>query len=206
MGKRYDSPSIEKQKNGVKSPLYTRHFGGSMAPLLWNYDLLEIASTREIRKGDIVLFKTTDEEVWIAHRVIKIEKGRIHTKGDNNGMEDEKTLRADEIGGVVTARWRRGKRRVIYGGRLGNLQYKLSRFYSKFRGFLRRIFGSLALPASLQTITTQLLPRPREVLFHKNNRIKKMLYLGRTPIGSYSEVRHAWQIRFPYRLFYERRH
>jgi len=175
-----------------------------MAPLLWNFDLLEISFPKQIRRGDIVLFKTSDGEAWIAHRVIKIENGRIHTKGDNNGMEDEKTLRADEIGGVVTARWRRGKRRVIHGGRLGNLQYKLSWFCSKFRGFLRRIFGSLALPASLRTMTMRLLPRPRKVLFHKNNQTKKMLYLGRIPIGSYSEARHAWQIRFPYRIFYRK--
>ena len=182
-------------------PKYTHHFGDSMSPHLQNRDILEIKSTPSLKKGDIVLFKAGDDESWVAHRIIMIEGNKIWTKGDNNLRTDDRPLRFEDIAGIVTARWRHGKRFRIHRGRRGQWQCYQYRFFWRFRNLMRRTLGNIRMPALAQPLIERILPPPREISFTKQGRRKRTLYLGKTYIGSYSERRQMWQIRFPYRIF-----
>ncbi len=189
--------------NRINPPLHTHHFCGSMLPLLQNRDILDIAPAKKIQRGDIVLFSNEDNLQWIAHRVIKIEKETIATKGDNNPSADERTLYLDNIAGVVTARWRNGKQLKIHRGYAGILQYQLYFIYFSLRSKTATTLGQLSLPLTIRNISKRLLPSPREVVFYKNEQEKKALYFGQIHIGTYSKQHKRWQIRFPWRLVYD---
>lgn len=58
--------------------------GQSMWPWIKEGDILiiEKISYDEIKPGDVVVYKERNEEIWIAHRVLKITKDFLITRGD----------------------------------------------------------------------------------------------------------------------------
>lgn len=82
--------------------------GMSMYPLLrQNKDLLVIHKPdRELKKYDIVLFKSADR--YVLHRIIKIEGDMITTAGDHNTFKD-RSIHKDQILGILTSIVRDGK-------------------------------------------------------------------------------------------------
>lgn len=178
-----------------------------MSPLLVDYDFLDIVAKKQIEGGDIVLFKAKNptEEEWIVHRITIIKDKRVYTKGDNNPTIDDESLQYDEIAGIVTARWRNGKKLTIYRGKKGIIQYRLYIIYFRVRKILRAGTGKLVLPGQLKSAMRKILPKPKEVCFSREYGHAKTLYLGSVHIGTYSERNRCWQIRFPYRLIYDYR-
>lgn len=178
-----------------------------MFPLLADYDFLDIATAEKIQAGDIILCESDDpmDDEWIAHRIVKIKDEKIYTKGDGNPIIDDGSLHHNAIMGIVTARWRNGKKLRIYRGRKGMIQYHLYVIYFQTRKVLKVIADRLILPKILSSGIRTLLPMPKEVYFTKEHRQNKALYIGRIHIGTYSERNKCWHIRFPYRLIYDYR-
>jgi hypothetical protein len=174
-----------------------------MYPLLQSKDILEIKQTRHIKKGDIVLYAGDEKGRWIAHRVADIQNSRVYTKGDHNVEMDTATLSREEIIGIVTTRWRNGKSMKIYHGYAGIMQYYVYKNYMSIRKYTAQILRKLPLPAFLQKKLRQILPVPKEAIFLKNGRKKKVLFVGRFSIGTYSDYHKKWQIRFPWYLIYD---
>lgn len=186
-------------------PKYTYHFGASMFPLLADYDFLDITVAEKLLIGDIILYESDesmDADEWIAHRIVKIKDEKIYTKGDNNPTIDDGNLHHDEIMGIVTARWRNGKKLKIYRGKKGMIQYRLYMIYFRARKILKVITNTLILPKRFRSTVRALFPKPKEIYFTREYRRTKALYLGKIRIGTYSERNKCWQIRFPYRLIY----
>lgn len=183
---------------------YTHHFGESMAPILVNRDILVVTREKQVKRGDIILFISSDqdEEEWVAHRIVAIRDGKVFTKGDNNPAIDDRSIHLDEIAGIVTSRWRNGKKLTIFRGRKGVVQYYFYTVYYHVRKVLGASIGKLVLPARLQSALRKVLPAPKEVHFARESRQIKALYLGNIHIGTYSEQNKCWQIRFPYRIIY----
>lgn len=76
----------------------------SMKPKLNIYDLaidIKVSKDNDIKKGDIITFKTISNSQTITHRVIDIietEDGKLYkTKGDNNNEADEDLITIDNI-------------------------------------------------------------------------------------------------------------
>jgi signal peptidase I len=180
----------------------THHFGKSMFPLLQNKDLLEVDKTSNISIGDIVLFSDKENETWIAHRVIKIQNNCMYTKGDNNQKQDDGYINKEKVLGVVTACWRNGKCIRIYRGNAGIVQYRVYKNYMHIRKNMAQIFRKFSLPVLLKQRLRQILPVPKEAVFFKNGTEKKILYIGKIPIGTYSDHHQQWQIRFPWYVLY----
>jgi len=155
----------------------THHFGNSMFPLLQNRDMLEFKETDQYRVGDIVLFESSDKK-WIVHRILKVREEFFYTKGDNNLKSDNTLLRNDNILGIVTARWRNGRRLKIARGYLGVLQYQLYVGYFHFRRTVVKIIGQYFLLSKIRNRLEAILPTPTEVMFLKNDKKQKTLYLG----------------------------
>lgn len=72
---------------------------GSMSPTMEKGDIVIIKIGDEIREKDIITYKK--ENVFITHRIEKINEDSIIAKGDRNNTEDEPIKRDDIIGRVV---------------------------------------------------------------------------------------------------------
>ena len=87
---------------------YTNYFGyttfnitsGSMEPTIYVDDYVIVKlNNKNIKKGDIITFKTNN--TIITHRIVKIDKDTITTRGDNNNVDD-KPIKRNEVIGKVT--------------------------------------------------------------------------------------------------------
>lgn len=57
----------------------------------------------KLKTGDIITFKIRDGEstMRVTHRIIKIQDGKIYTKGDNNPDRDPWSVMKDQVEGRV---------------------------------------------------------------------------------------------------------
>ena len=83
--------------------------GNSMRPFIrGNIDTLLLSPPTTFRKGDIVLAKTENDS-YLVHRIIKINKSSLLLAGDNNLYQQEKCDKTN-IFGTVNALIRNGKK------------------------------------------------------------------------------------------------
>ena len=92
----------------VQKKDYVSYFGyttfnitsGSMEPTIYVDDYVFVKlNNKNIKKGDIITFKTND--TIITHRIVKIDKDTITTRGDNNNVDDNPIKRNEVIGKVI---------------------------------------------------------------------------------------------------------
>lgn len=72
---------------------------GSMSPTIEKGDFVIIKIGDEIKEKDIITYKKNN--VFITHRIEKINNDSIVTKGDNNNAEDEPIKKTDVIGKAI---------------------------------------------------------------------------------------------------------
>lgn len=73
---------------------------GSMEPYLKKNDIIIVEQKKQYKINDVVTFNNQYNEI-ITHRIIKMNKKEIITKGDANNTEDDKTLLKNVIGKVI---------------------------------------------------------------------------------------------------------
>lgn len=111
-------------KEGIRMPIAVFTSGISMWPLLRaheDYAVMEY-STRELKKGDIVVFHRTDGKE-VAHRLCWMDETSLQTIGDNCDAPDAKFPRSS-VAGIVTA--------VCHKGRTIQVDTKFWRLYGLF--------------------------------------------------------------------------
>jgi SynChlorMet cassette protein ScmC len=189
--------------------------GTSMSPTLLEPELLQVEpyGKRRVLPGDVVCFKSPEEDQTVVHRVVDIERrktadGRpqkdIRTRGDNNTADDPWVLQPADIIGRVTAAQCGTRCRAIPGGwqgLLGLRSVRLGRAIRMCAGFVpHRLYCFVIglgpfdrlLPPSL---------RPRLVRFEAHYRVFLKLQVGRLTVGQYDDRREVWRIKRPFRLF-----
>ncbi len=120
--------------------------GWSMFPAIRDGDILKVEPVKgkEIRLGDVILYRTADERMAV-HRAIKKffqnDKLVLVTKGDSNTSKKEEVL-LDEVLGRVKALERNGRRISLDHG-LGKLMCIFYAGISPFIRGLRQIGGRL---------------------------------------------------------------
>lgn len=72
---------------------------GSMQPKIKVGDVVIIKNSNNYNVNDIITFK--DEDSYITHRIIKINNGKITTKGDFNNKKDDKIIKTKDVVGKV---------------------------------------------------------------------------------------------------------
>lgn len=83
----------------------TNHIGiykvmtGSMEPNIHVGDYLLVIKSKEYKEKDIVTFKK--DGYYITHRIIKINKETVITKGDANNVADEEINKSDIVGKYI---------------------------------------------------------------------------------------------------------
>ncbi|MBF0498877.1 MAG: S26 family signal peptidase [Candidatus Riflebacteria bacterium] len=186
------------------------YIGPSMNPTLWESELIEVEpyGNSPLQVGDVVFFQHPESGKLIVHRIIRISRLGISTRGDNNGQKDSFLLQPANIKGHVVAAWRGQRRRIITGGNQGRLARRWIRLQW---AFVRRM-SSLIRPfyniISSQTPIVRLLSasfQPKVVVFHTNNSDQYRVMLGRQVIGRYDNQKDQWHIQRPFRVLVDER-
>jgi SynChlorMet cassette protein ScmC len=186
--------------------------GTSMNPTLVEPELLHVRpyEARRVRPGDVVCFKSPDEDVTVVHRVVSVGRpeDRILTRGDNSTSNDPWVLKAGDIIGRVEAAQRGAERRPVPGGWRGLV---VLRWVRLARGILRhsglvphKIFCLVAGLGPFDRLLPRSL-RPRVVRFDVRCRVFLKLLSGKRTVGQYDDRRGEWCIRRLYRLFIDTR-
>lgn len=75
----------------------------SMVPALYPRELVLIEGlTKDVKAGDIIVFKKPGYEETVIHRVFSVEDGAIRTKGDNADIDPWALRKKDIMGKAVT--------------------------------------------------------------------------------------------------------
>ncbi len=178
--------------------------GFSMYPTLRNLDILKISTfgKKELRRGDIIVFKTTDNSKMIVHRVISVTTDGVKTRGDNMMADDRLiTLDCDIIGRVESIN-RKSKDTKIPGGSRGLVNHYLLRFKKGTRTTLFSILlPIIRIVFSRKRLKSILMPdRDLKTFVFQDSRGKTAhLYAGNRLIGYYSSQTQKWQIKSRYR-------
>ncbi|MCK4888314.1 MAG: S24/S26 family peptidase [Candidatus Aminicenantes bacterium] len=90
--------------------------GYSMTPSIRHNDVITISPLpdRNLRSGDIVLFKKDENSQIVVHRIIKKRSGNYLMRGDNSD-ESDGWVTGNMIYGVVTGIERNGRTRFCAG-------------------------------------------------------------------------------------------
>ncbi|MBO4667755.1 MAG: signal peptidase I [Bacilli bacterium] len=89
--------------------LYFTNVGYSMYPLIKEReDILHIIKTDNVKKGDVILFKS-DINHYVLHRILKIKKDKIITAGDYNYFKDQPIKKEQTLGKLIDIKKKDGK-------------------------------------------------------------------------------------------------
>ena len=89
--------------------LYFTNVGYSMYPLIkQREDILRIVKTKDVKKGDIVLYKSNIDH-YVLHRILKINKEQIITAGDYNYFKDQPITIDQVLGKLISIKKKNGQ-------------------------------------------------------------------------------------------------
>ena len=113
--------------------------GQSMAPLFVPGDGLIIesyANDDEMQIGDVIAYPHPSDDFDAVHRIVRIDKGKIFTQGDNNDQEDLYELSVNNVKGKIVAVKRRHETINILGGKAGLRHLKQIKKRRKIKDYL----------------------------------------------------------------------
>ena len=89
--------------------LYFTNVGYSMYPLIkQREDILRIVKTNDVKKGDIILYKSSIDH-YVLHRILKIKKEQIITAGDYNYFKDQPITLDQVLGKLISIKKKNGQ-------------------------------------------------------------------------------------------------
>ena len=89
--------------------LFFTNVGYSMYPLIrQREDILHIIKTTDIKKGDIILYKS-EVDHYVLHRILKIKKDKIICAGDYNYFKDQPITSTQVLGKLISIKKKDGK-------------------------------------------------------------------------------------------------
>ena len=89
--------------------LFFTNVGYSMYPLIrQREDILHIVKTTDIKKGDIILYKS-EVDHYVLHRILKIKKDKILCAGDYNYFKDRPITFEQVLGKLISIKKKDGK-------------------------------------------------------------------------------------------------
>lgn len=137
MPKRHLIPGSSLPEEIKGQYIYT---GNSMHPVFKPGQLLYVRPILdEPCVGDIIVFFDPQSKIHVVHRVIKVENGQIHTRGDNNPSEDQNTVNPKDIIGVVVKADQAGTITKVWGGKAGYHRSKFQIFTKGLINFLKKL-------------------------------------------------------------------
>lgn len=91
------------------------YHGPSMIPTFQNGDFIYVCPATCYIPGDVIVFRSWDDDKFIIHRVVASAETSLTTRGDHNRSNDPLVLPEQVVGRVEFAETRRGLVRVLNG-------------------------------------------------------------------------------------------
>ena len=89
--------------------LFFTNVGYSMYPLIrQREDILHIVKTNDIKRGDIILYKS-EADHYVLHRILRIKKDQIICAGDYNYFKDKPITKEQVLGLLISIKKIDGK-------------------------------------------------------------------------------------------------
>ena len=89
--------------------LFFTNVGYSMYPLIrQREDILHIIKTTDIKRGDIILYKS-EVDHYVLHRILKIKKDKIICAGDYNYFKDQPITFEQVLGKLISIKKKDGQ-------------------------------------------------------------------------------------------------
>jgi len=176
-----------------------------MNPILWPGDFLQVIpyGDRPIRVGDVVVYRPSDRDYNVVHRVVSVEPEGSRTRGYNNSGIEPWLLRAEDIIGRVVSTQRRERELPIIDGTRGLLIGPAYRLFKRFYGTFCRLFHPFYRSLARSGIPRRCLAphfQTQVLKFHRPHGVEWQLYRNGQIIGRRLPGQDEWQIRPPYRL------
>lgn len=204
MKKKYIAPNLQKKVDD--SLKYIIYRGSSMNPLLKDRDIVQVCpyNGKKVRRGDVIVFFSTEEAKKIIHRIISFNMKGIKTRGDNNRDVDPWILKHDDIVGQVIYVQKGNRERRVFGGPTGILSAHIGRainmIYSGISFLLKPIYSWLSQTDTLRKLMPFLV-KTKIVTFKRPSGTELQLLMGRYVIGKLPSGKDQWQIWRPFHLF-----
>ena len=204
------SDKLQAVKETYKSAFSTCS-GPSMYPTLRNGDGLVLGKFKsfdEIIVGDIITYPHPDpaKSFDVVHRIIKIEKEGVITRGDNNNKVDPYLVRFEDIKGKVKAVKRNNKESKLKNGSIGYIIHKvmlLRRLLIQCLKPLRKLSAAIE-EAGVFTILHPFIKLEKMNVTNKSKKEILLIHKGRV-IGRKNVRANKWKIKFPYKLIIDKR-
>jgi len=132
--------------------------GASMYPALRDGDRVVVSARRRPRVGDVIVYKKDADDVFVAHRVVKITADAFIAKGDNSLCCDRAISHQDALGVVLYVIRGNAIRRFKRGTVLGRLWFLSSACVLFKEKFIKMPFGTLQKTPVYRHIFSRLLP------------------------------------------------
>ena len=113
----------EKTKKNAGSSVLLNYSGPSVNPTFKAGDELTALpyEKREIRSGDVIVFRSSESGRNVVHRVVRVDLEGINTRGDNNILDDILILGPENIIGRVVSANCSQRNLNVHGGRTGTM-------------------------------------------------------------------------------------
>lgn len=199
-------PTLRPLALGAGQPPAFPYRGRSMQGTFRHGDILVVEPVpwEAIRPGDVVAFRgarTSDDPIFIVHRVRARTPAGLITQGDNNRLRDGEPVRPESLVGRVRAVQRDKKTRPVRNGRAGRLWAGLLRLWRRARPLIGWPYRLLRASGVVRRLW-----RPRVTQVHVQTDagpVVKYVCRGRTVAWWWPE-RGAFECRKPYDLALER--
>jgi signal peptidase I len=180
------------------------YIGLSMNPTLKAGDglIVEPYKDKKIACGDVITFRPREKGCDIVHRVIRVDRHGVRTRGDNSCDFDPWVLAPDDvIGRVISVK--RGARAVsVAGGLRGRIYGLFIRRYNmlikKALVILYPIYRFLSHAGIFRSILP--LSDARIFAFLRSEGVEHQYVMGNRILARRLPGAEQWQIRRPYRL------
>ncbi len=186
----------------MKTSNYT---GPSMNPTFYAGDLLKIVpyGDKEIRIGDVVVFRPPDREIQVVHRVVAFAEKGIRTRGDNNSNIDSYFLNPNDIVGKVVSVQKKDEVKRVHDGTMGSVYAKILHIRKRLDRGISKIlhpgYRLLAESGVFRRLTSPWL-KTTIICIKKPNGTEMILLLGKRVIGRRRLGQDVWKIIRPFRL------
>jgi len=171
-------------------------------------DLLEIEKSDvcKLRKGDIIVFsnKIQSGKDQIVHRIVKIEKDKIVTRGDNNPEPDNLMISEENLTGVVTGLIREKGFRRVRRGSAGIFSMFLIKVSKKIKRF---IFLTLMIPYHLLRISRVgrlYTPRSEKIVLNSKNGLFIKMRLKNKIVANWYPEKNFFHCKKPFDIFIDK--
>ncbi|MBM3860638.1 MAG: S26 family signal peptidase [Verrucomicrobia bacterium] len=185
------------------------YVGPSMNPTLSVGDGLNVVpyGTHPICVGDVVVFAHPDGKQNVVHRVVRVDRTGIRTRGDNNNEDDPWTLSPEQIQGRVVSIGTGSQSRPLATGWHGQAQASAVRQWNRTRKWARLQFSRFFHPVYRSLSSGGLFRRclgsrfPSHVVKYQRSRgVELVVIVAGRVVGKWDPVAQQWRIRAPWRL------